>query len=297
MKPAPFDYVRAGTLEEALELLARHPDARPLAGGQSLIPMLAMRLARPSLLIDIGGLDNLGAIEERDGGVRVGATVRHAEIERSDLVRKQVPLLAEAIAYVGHPPIRARGTIGGSIVHADPAAELPLVAVTLDAAFTVATRAGDETVDAAEFFYGPMLTAMPDGGCLTSIDFPIWNDSSQGGYRTGSSFHEVATRRSDFALVATAAQVSVDRRGRCRRVVLGFAGLGDYPFTANIDTLIDTDLNEAVLDEALLDVFVDVDPIDDLHGSGAYRLRAAGLLARRALRDAFAEATQQETAG
>ena len=163
MKPVAFDYVRPASVEEACALLAADEDARVLAGGQSLIPMLAMRLARPSRLVDIARIPQLSGIREGDGLVTIGATTRQVVAERDPLLARKVPLLAKALPWVGHPPTRRRGTIGGSIVHGDPAAEIALVAVTLEAslAFQSATETGE--IAAAEFYLGPMITALPDG--------------------------------------------------------------------------------------------------------------------------------------
>ncbi len=174
MKPAPFDYVRPDTLAEACALLAGDEDARPIAGGQTLVPMLAMRLARPAKLIDILRLPELAGIREEVGTVIVGATTRQAQAERDPVVRISVPMLARVLPWVGHPPTRNRGTVGGSIANADPSAEIPLVAVTLGADIVLSTTTGPTSMPADDFFIGPMLTSIGQGECVSAIRFPVW---------------------------------------------------------------------------------------------------------------------------
>src|SRR5882672_8859348 len=195
MKPAPFDYVRAATLAEACELLAGDEDARLIAGGQTLVPMLAMRLARPARLIDIMRLQELAGIRQEDGAdgaVVVGATTRQAQAERDPDIRASVPLLARVLPWVGHPPTRNRGTIGGSIANADPSAEIPLVAVTLGAEIMLATPDGPSSMPADDFFIGPMLTTIAPGECVSAVKFPVWRHE-----RIGVGFFEVSARKSD----------------------------------------------------------------------------------------------------
>src|SRR5271155_4019603 len=174
MKPAPFDYIRPDSLAEACALLAGDEDARVIAGGQTLVPMLAMRLARPAKLIDILRLPELAGIRGEAGSVIVGATTRQAKAERDPVIRASVPMLARALPWVGHPPTRNRGTIGGSIANADPSAEIPLVAVTLGAEIMLATTSGSRSMPADDFFVGPMLTAIGQGECVSAIRFPVW---------------------------------------------------------------------------------------------------------------------------
>ena len=197
MKPAPFDYVRPETLAEACALLAGDEDARVIAGGQTLVPMLAMRLARPAKLIDILRLPELAGIREEDGAVIVGATTRQAQAERDPVIRASVPMLARVLPWVGHPPTRNRGTVGGSIANADPSAEIPLVAVTLGAEILLATPDGPASMPADDFFIGPMLTTIGMGECISAIRFPIWPHK-----RIGTGFFEISARKSDFAFVA-----------------------------------------------------------------------------------------------
>src|SRR5580698_4721054 len=171
MKPAPFDYVRPNSLVEACEMLAGDADARVIAGGQTLVPMLAMRLARPAKLIDILRLPELAGIREENGTVAVGATTRQAQAERDPVIRASVPMLARVLPWVGHPPTRNRGTIGGSIANADPAAEIPLVAVTLGAEIMLATTDGTRSMPADDFFVGAMVTSINQGECVRAIKF------------------------------------------------------------------------------------------------------------------------------
>ena len=224
MKAAPFAYSRPADIDEACALLAADESARVIAGGQSLVPMMAMRLARPTRLVDIARIASLSYVREEKGAVAIGACTRQCVIERDALVAKRVPLLARAMPFIGHAATRARGTIGGSMAHADPAAELPLIAVTLDA--TLSYRAGGKTSDIAarDFFTGLMITALPAGACLTGVRFPVWQ-----GERMGVGFHEVNARRSDFAFVAAAAQVELGSDGKCKRIAIGVGAATDVP--------------------------------------------------------------------
>src|SRR5580693_3462864 len=175
MKPASYDYVRPDTLAEACALLAGDEDARLIAGGQTLVPMLAMRLARPARLIDILRLPELAGIREEKAAVVVGATTRQAQAERDPVIRAAVPMLARALPWVGHPPTRNRGTVGGSVANADPAAEIPLVAVTLSAEIEIANPSDRMRMPADEFFIGPMLTSVMPGDCVCAVHFPVWS--------------------------------------------------------------------------------------------------------------------------
>jgi CO/xanthine dehydrogenase FAD-binding subunit len=232
MKPAPFDYVRPASLAEACALLAADEDARLIAGGQTLVPMLAMRLARPARLIDILRLPELAGIREENGTIVVGATTRQAEAERDSVIRASVPLLARVLPWVGHPPTRNRGTIGGSIANADPSAEIPLAAVTLGAEILLATAQGGRSVPADDFFIGPMLTTLEQGECIRAIRFPVWPHK-----RIGTGFFEISARRSDFAFVAAAAQVALDDEDRCIDIALGVGGVGDRPLRLDVSSL------------------------------------------------------------
>jgi CO/xanthine dehydrogenase FAD-binding subunit len=292
MKPAPFDYVRPDTLAEACALLAGDEDARLIAGGQTLVPMLAMRLARPARLIDILRLPELAGIRQESGAVVVGATTRQAHAERDPIVRASVPMLARVLPWVGHPPTRNRGTVGGSIANADPSAEIPLVAVTLGADIMLATPDGPTSMPADDFFIGPMLTTIGLGECVSAIRFPVWPQP-----RIGVGFFEISARRSDFAFVAAAAQVALDEEGRCLDAALGVGGVGDRPLPLDVSSLVGTELDAASIAEAVNAASDDLEAMSDLHASAAYRRRVARVLCIRALEQARINASAKSLKG
>jgi CO/xanthine dehydrogenase FAD-binding subunit len=286
MKPAPFEYVRPDSLARACELLAGDEDARVIAGGQTLVPMLAMRLARPAKLIDILRLPELAGIRQEAGHVVVGATTRQAHAERDPVIKVSLPMLARVLPWVGHPPIRNRGTIGGSIANADPSAEIPLVAVTLGAEIILATTNGQTSMPADDFFIGPMVTAINQGECVHAIRFPVWPHK-----RIGVGFFEISARKSDFAFVAAAAQVALDDDGLCLNVVLGVGGVGDRPLRLDVSSLVGAKLDTASVTGAVNAAAVELDATSDLHASAAYRRRVAVTLCIRALEQARANAS------
>ena len=292
MKPAPFDYVRPDSLGEACRLLAGDEDARLIAGGQTLVPMLAMRLARPAKLIDILRLPELAGIREEAGAVIVGATTRQAQAERDPVIRASVPMLARVLPWVGHPPTRNRGTVGGSIANADPSAEIPLVAVTLGADIMLATTDGPTSMPADDFFIGPMLTTIGQGECVSAIRFPVWPHQ-----RIGVGFFEISARRSDFAFVAAAAQVALDDAGRCLEVALGVGGVGDRPLRLDVSSLVGTELDAASVAAAVNAASGELDATSDLHASAAYRRRVASVLCIRALEQARVNASAKSAGG
>ncbi len=285
MKPAPFRYVRPTSLSEACAALAADEDARIIAGGQTLVPMLAMRLARPTILVDIARMPGLSGIRFEDDALVVGATTRQVEAEHSELVARHLPLLAAALPWVGHPPTRNRGTVGGSCANADPSAEIPLVAVTLEADIIVEDEMGPMPMPADDFFIGPMLTAVPPTGVLTAVRFPVWDDA-----RVGVAFHEISARRSDFAFVSAAAQVALDAEGRCIKVALGIGGVGDRPMKLDVSRLLGTRLDPAAVKDAVLAAAEVLEATGDLHASAEYRRRVAVVFGTRALGDALAQA-------
>lgn len=285
MKPAPFDYVRPDTLAEACAMLAADDDARIIAGGQTLIPMLAMRLARPARLVDILRLQELHGIRADEDAVVIGAVTRQVEVERSEIVRRSLPLLTKALPWVGHPPTRSRGTVGGSIANADPSAEIPLVAVTLGAEIEIANPSDRTRMAAEEFFIGPMLTSVMPGDCVCAVRFPRWKHA-----RVGTGFHEVSARQSDFAFVAAAAQVALDDAGRCIEARLGLGGVGDRATRIDVSPLVGVAPTRAAITELLRAAAKELEAGSDLHASAAYRRRVAVTLGTRALEDAFAEA-------
>ena len=245
--------------------------------------MLAMRLARPERLIDILRLPELARIKDGGDSIVIGATTRQAAAERDPLIAAKLPLLAQVFPWVGHPATRRRGTIGGSLAHADPSAEIPLVALTLDADIMVRDVKGETTIKGRDFFLGPMVTAIPHDALLTAIRFPVWPQQ-----RIGTGFHEVNARHSDFAFVCAAAQVALDEAGRCTACAIGIGGLGEYPVRLDqaSKALIGSDLGEAATAAALDAAMADLTIWGDLHASADYRRRTGGVLARRALNDA-----------
>jgi CO/xanthine dehydrogenase FAD-binding subunit len=285
MKPAPFEYIRPNTLAEACRVLAENEDALPIAGGQTLVPMLAMRLARPAILVDISRLPELSGIRHEGGFIVIGAATRQAEAETSEIVRRHVPLLAKALPWVGHQPTRNRGTIGGSIANADPAAEIPLVARTLDAQLLVESASAPQIIAARDFFLGSMSTALPAGACLREVRFPTWQSG-----RIGVGFHEISGRQNDFAYVAAAAQLSM-QGSECRDIALGLGGLGDRPTAIDMRKLIGCSLDEGSLADAtqatVESAISELDITSDLHASASYRRRLALTLAGRAVNDAL----------
>ncbi len=287
MKAAPFSYSRPADVDEACALLADDEGARVIAGGQTLVPMMAMRLARPTRLVDINRIAALASIREDKGAIAIGATTRQCLVERDALVKKRLPLLAQTLPFVGHAATRARGTVGGSLAHADPAAELPLIAVTLDAVMTYRLNGVDGELAARDFFTGLMMTALPAGACLTSVRFPVWQDEN----RLGIGFHEVNARRSDFAFVAAAAQLALDDDGKVKRIALGIGAATDTPLRLDAveQELTGGTLDEKKVTEALRAALADVEMLSDLHATSVYRRRAAVALAARAIADAKAQ--------
>jgi CO/xanthine dehydrogenase FAD-binding subunit len=286
MKPVDFDYERPATVAEVCRRLAEmNGEAKIIAGGQTLVPLLAMRLARPALLIDINRIAELDFIALRGGAVAIGACTRQAAALASDELRHAAPLLAKALRFVGHGQTRNRGTIGGSLANADPAAEIGLAALALDGEARASSAKGARTIPLRAFFRGPMETALAPDECLTELRLPVW----QG--KVGTGFQEVSVRHSDFALAAAAVQIELDG-GRCRRVVIGIGGAGATPLRlADAEArLIGTALDERDLDDAGALVAKAVDPLADHHASPLYRRRVAAALVRRALAEARDEA-------
>jgi CO/xanthine dehydrogenase FAD-binding subunit len=286
VKPAPFEYVRPRSLEEVCAVIARDDDATIIAGGQTLVPMMAMRLARPGRLVDIFRLPELSFIRDEGEAVVIGATTRQAEAERSLLVKTKLPLLAKALPWVGHAATRNRGTVGGSIANADPAAEIPLVLVTLGGTIGLRGTNGDIELAAENFFVGPMMTTLPAASCITQIRFPAWSG------RVGSGFAELSARKSDFALAAAAAQVVLGGGGRCAACCLGINGATPTPvrLQAPAQALIGTRLTDADIRQALQGATDRLEIMTDPHGSPDFRRRAATALALRALIEARDEA-------
>jgi carbon-monoxide dehydrogenase medium subunit len=283
MKPASFDYARPANLDEACALMGAHDEARVIAGGQSLVPLMAMRLARPKLLVDIARLADLAYVRREADAVAIGACTRQCVVERDPIVRADVPLLAKVMPLVGHAATRARGTVGGSLAHGDPAAEIVLAAVTLDA--TLSYRLGPDTIDvpAGEFFVGPMLTAVPLAGVLVSVRFPVWREG-----RIGIGFHEVSARQSDFAFVSAAARIALDGDGVCRRLAVAVGAVTDVALRLDsvAAALTGTRIDAAATRDAARAALAGITPFADLHATAEYRRRVAVTLAVRAIMDA-----------
>jgi carbon-monoxide dehydrogenase medium subunit len=292
MKLPPVDYEAPATVAEAIELLAEYQDeASVLAGGQSLIPLLALRLARPAVLIDINGVRELSGMTAGDGWLAIGAMTREYMAEESQEVAEAVPLLAAALPLIGHEAIRSRGTIGGSLAHGDPAAELPAVARALDAEFVVRSQSGDRVVPAAEWFEGYLTTARGADELLVEIRFT----AAQPG--TGVSFQEIARRHGDFAIVGLAASLTLSG-GAISDARLAFAGISDVPVraTAAEDLLVGELPSDELFDAAAAAATADMDPPADLHGSPEYRRKVAATLVRRCLQAAAASAANDGAA-
>jgi CO/xanthine dehydrogenase FAD-binding subunit len=292
LKSAPFDYVRAASVTEACELLrADGDDIKLIAGGQSLTPMMAMRLTRPSRLVDINEIAALKFIALEDKFARIGACTRQCVVARDDGLAAHVPLLRQALAWVGHTQTRNRGTIGGSLAHADPAAELPLTAQVLEAKMQIRSTTGTRSVAAAEFFVGPLTTLIEPDECLEEIHWPVWTER-----RTGSAFVEVSRRHGDFAIIEACAQIALDDEGRCTRASFGLGGGGMIPlaFPALAARLKGTRLEDKVLEEVTHDAATELDPGGDLHASAGYRKHLAAVLAARILRAAYEDARSKQ---
>jgi aerobic carbon-monoxide dehydrogenase medium subunit len=286
MKLPPVEYEAPGTVDEVLDLLAEHQDeASVLAGGQSLIPLLALRLAQPAVLIDINGVAELSGVSTTDGWVTIGATTREYVAEESATIAESVPLLAAALPLIGHEAIRSRGTVGGSLAHADPAAELPAVARALNAEFVVRGPSGERVVPAAEWFEGYLTTSRGPDELLTEVRFLAARPG------TGTSFQEVARRHGDFAMVGLATSVTLNA-GTITDARLAFAGVSDVPARATAaEELLEGERPTAELfDEAARVAAADIDPPSDLHGSAEYRKKVAAALVRRGLREAVGNA-------
>jgi carbon-monoxide dehydrogenase medium subunit len=269
VKPAPFAYKKARSLDEAIALLGEHNDARLLAGGQSLIATLNMRLSAPSVLIDINSIDGLDKIEEKNGAVEIGALVRHVQAERSDLIARLAPLIARAMPHIGHAAIRNRGTLGGSIAFADPAAELPACLMALDGEVEATGPNGKRAIKAYDFFKGLFETALGPQELLTAIRFPAATKDTRVG------FAELARRHGDYAIVGLAASARGDGKG-LKDVRLSFFGVGDTPSRAR---KAETALESGDVDAAV--AALDLEPHDDVQATSATKKHLSGVLLRR----------------
>jgi carbon-monoxide dehydrogenase medium subunit len=287
VKPAPFEYDAPATIDAALDLLAEFgDDSKVLAGGQSLIPMLAMRLARFDHLIDINGVAELADIKATNGGIRCGASVRQATVEHDLEVARLVPLLSRATPLIAHFQIRNLGTIGGSIAHADPASELPAVAVTLGATMHVAGPQGCRPVAALDFFQGTWEVDIRANEILAAIDFPAWSA------RSGYAIEEVARRHGDFALAGVACAVTLDRNDVVQRAGFGLFGVGSTPIAAldAVHALEGRPVADIDITEIARLATASLEPPEDLHATRDYRRAVATYMVETALRRALQEA-------
>ena len=288
MKPAPFEYHAPASVDEALELLGEHGwAAKLLAGGQSLVPAMNFRLAQPAVLIDLNRIEELSYIRADGDGVVVGAMTKQRAVETSSNVAERAPLIGAAMPHIAHPQIRNRGTIGGSIAHADPAAELPAVMVALGARFKVRSREAEREVRAAKFFQGLFTTALEPDELLVEVAVPPL------GPRTGWAFQEVARRHGDYALVGVAATVSLDEAGSCEAARIVFFSVGTAPVQAAAAQacLEGSPVDEsAIAGAARAAAWDDIEPRSDLHACAEYRRHLAEVLCRRAVTEAVGRA-------
>lgn len=291
MKAAPFDYIRVDSVAHALALLSEHGgDAKLVAGGQSLVPMMAMRLARPALLVDINRLLELKTLTHESDTTTIGAGVRQREIEDAHELDARLPLVRKALRWVGHGQTRNRGTVGGSLVHADPSAELPLAALVLGATMRLKSESeGERQVPAHDFFLGPMFTAVAETECLLAIDWPVWNGS-----RVAAAFEETAIRHGDFAMASAACQLQLDANGAVCRASFGLGGVSGAPlaFPDLAQHLQGQRLTPALAQEVALAAARESDPGSDMHASADYRRHLAAVLLSRVLQQAALEAAQ-----
>jgi aerobic carbon-monoxide dehydrogenase medium subunit len=284
----PFAYYAPASVDETVTLLASLPEAKVLAGGQSLIPLMNLGLARPAAVVDVNGLPNLDAAVEHDGFLHLGALVRHRTLETSPVVGRACPLLREAAAQIGNIRVRHRGTIGGSLAHADPAAELPLVAVTCDATVEIQGTEGVREVGAAEFFRGYLETDLQPAELVTGVRFSVFTS------KMGHGLAELVRRSGDFAIVAACAVVELDDGGHCRRASLALGGVGPYPIRMRDaeELLVGRPLAGRVIDEAVAAVPGRLSPESDIHASAGYRRAMAAVMASRAIGMAAARAAR-----
>jgi len=288
MKPAPFKYIAASSVDHALSLKAEYGDeARFLAGGQSLIPTMNFRLARPAVLIDINGLNDLAGVDRANGeSIRVGALTRYRDLERDTNFLESCPLFADALPHIAHPQIRNRGTIGGNLSHADPASELPALVVAMEARMRLKSSAREREVAASDFFQGLLTTDIKADEMLLEIAFPAPTP------RTGTCFMEIARRRGDFALAGVAAIVTLGEGQRCLKARLALCGVGETPVDASgaLRSLIGQPCTGEAIDAAAARVREMIEPSGNVHGSADYQRHIAGILTQRAVGVAFQRA-------
>jgi CO/xanthine dehydrogenase FAD-binding subunit len=283
MKPAPFKYIAATSLEHALSLKAEHGDeAKFLAGGQSLMPTMNFRLAQPAILIDLNEIEDLAGIRPSGAATRVGALTRYRALQRDAAFAQAFPLIGEALPHIAHPQIRNRGTFGGNLSHADPASELPAIALALRARFRIRAAQRERWIEASDFFVGPLTTDLQPDEMLVEVELPLPKP------RTGSCFTEIARRRGDFAIVGVAATITLGDANQCSDVRLALCGVGETPIDASSAAVVL--IGHALTEEAIRDVAASVqkmiDPGGNVHATADYQRHIAGVLTERALRTA-----------
>lgn len=286
MKPAPFDYVRAESTEHAVQVLAAAGgDGKVIAGGQSLMPMMNFRLVKPSVLVDINGIRGLDAVQMRSDRIVLGALVRHRMTAMDALVAKHIPVLHQAMKHVAHLTVRNRGTFCGSVCHADPAAEMPMMSLLLNGVVHIASPRGQRTLAAQDFFVGSLVTALEPDELVTEIEI----DTLPAG--AGWGFEEFARRHGDYALAAVAVTMHC-RDGVASDVRIGLMGVGEMPMRApQVETVLEgREISAALIGEAIEVLRAGLEPNSDLNASADYRRHLAGVLARRAMTDAWARA-------
>jgi carbon-monoxide dehydrogenase medium subunit len=284
-----FEYHSPDTIDEVLALLAEHGDeAKVMAGGQSLVPLLAMRLARPAQVVDINRVGGMSEIDANGDGVAFGALVRERAAERSSIVRDQLPLLAEALPFIGHAAIRTRGTVGGTVAHADASAEIPCVLAVLEGSVVARSARGERTIAASDFFQGHFTTALDDDECVVEVRMPSMDPS------TGYAFQEVARRHGDFALVGVAATLALGADGRIADSRIALMGVADVPHRARAAEaeLVGAEPTAEAFAAAAQTATADLTPGSDIHGSAAYRRHLAAVTVRRTLTTAAERAPQ-----
>jgi 2-furoyl-CoA dehydrogenase FAD binding subunit len=282
MKPCSFDYVKVNSLNELLQLLGTSTNAKVLAGGQSLVPMMNMRLAQPEMLIDINGLSELDYIVKEGNQVKVGALTRYCKLEKSEIINQYLPVLKEAIGYVAHCAIRNRGTIGGSLVHNDPTAEVGVALTCLGAEVVLLNDAGKERIIPLEnFFITTYLTDIAANEILKEVRIAI------PGGKSGFSFQELSKRFGDFAMVNAASVVQTDNSGQVISASCSFGGVGETPGRVNVDGVIMSKMNEEILDQVVAQVLGEIDPQSDNVASGEYKKDVAGVLMKKCLLEAY----------
>jgi carbon-monoxide dehydrogenase medium subunit len=284
MKPAPFKYIATSSLEQALALKAEHgDDAKFLAGGQSLIPAMNFRLARPAVLIDINGIEGLAGIRPSAGATYLGPVTRYRALQRDAAFTQAYPLIGEALPHIAHPQIRNRGTIGGNLSHADPASELPAIALALRARFRAQAANRQRWIEAPQFFAGALTTDLSSDEMLVEIDLPRQKP------RTGCCFMEIARRRGDFAIAGAAAMVTLGNENECTDVRLTFCGVGEIPFDASpaAEALVGHQFTKEAIRGVAASVQKMIDPGGSVHATADYQRHIAGVLTERALHTAL----------